>query len=55
MNAYQKATILVATALSPPLLLYMKIVGHASVWIAGAVGLGVASLVFYALRNARTE
>jgi hypothetical protein len=55
MNVYQKLTILLTAALLPLLLLYMRGMGYAGVWLVGVVTIGVAGAVFYALRNARAE
>jgi hypothetical protein len=55
MNAYQKTTIIVVIFLLPLLLLFMKAMGYAGVWIVGAAGAGLAMMLVYALRNAQDE
>jgi hypothetical protein len=54
MNAYQKVTILIGGALLPLLLLFMRAMGYAGVWIATSVGIAILTLLVYALRNAQT-
>lgn len=55
MNAYQKATILVTATLLPLLLLFMRAMDYAGIWIAAAAWIALASVLMYTLRNARTE
>jgi hypothetical protein len=55
MNAYQKVTILLAAAFLPLLLLFLKAMGYAGVWMVGIVGIAISTVLVYALRNARTE
>jgi hypothetical protein len=55
MNAYQKATILIGGALLPLLLVFMRAMAYAGVWIAMLVSMASLTLLVYSLRDAQTE